>query len=294
VEPGFPLGRVLAGHRDRAGAATGTPVQTVAAHDTACAFASAPLRGPHSAVLSSGTWSLLGLEVADPLLGPDAASFNLTNERGVDGTVRLLRNVMGLWLLQQCRRQWRAAGISCDYDELQRLACAAPAEVPLFDPDLPSLLRAGDVSARIAAACTATGQAPPAVPGELTRSILVSLACKYRLVLEQLQLVSGRHVEVVHVVGGGTRNALLCQLTADLLELPVLAGPEEGTALGNVLIQARGLGELATLTELRELIRGSFQLTRYEPSGRQPTSETFDRFLAVTGLAAPRPNDATA
>jgi rhamnulokinase len=293
VEPASPLGRVRSSHADIAGAATGTSVQTVAAHDTASAFAAAPLRGRHAAVLSSGTWSLLGLEVAAPFLGPDAAAFNLTNERGLDGTIRLLRNVMGLWLLQECRREWSAAGMASDYDELHRLASAAPPDVPLFDPDLPALLRGGEVPALINAACTAAGQGAPAGPGELARSILVSLACKYRLVLKQLQLVSGRRVEVVHVVGGGARNALLCQLTADLLELPVLAGPEESTALGNVLVQARGLGEIASLTELRELVGGSVRVTRFEPSG-QPTRETYERFLAVTGLATHRPAGAAA
>ena len=294
VEPGHQLGKVLPRHADLAKAATGTPVRTVAAHDTASAFAAAPVRTQRAAILSSGTWSLLGLEVDEPFLGEDAAAFNLTNERGIDGTVRLLRNVMGLWLLQECRRSWSANGTTYDYDELRALATNARPDVPLFDPDHPSLLRGGALPDRIAAACKTGGQPEPATTGELVRSILLSLACKYRLVLEQLQLVIGRRVEVVHALGGGARNELLCQLTADLLELPVLAGPGEATALGNVLVQARAVGELGSLAEIRELVARSVKPRRYEPRAEQPADETYERFLTVTGLAGQRPAQATA
>ncbi len=286
TEPGARLGSVLTEHADRAGAAAGSPVWVVAAHDTASAFVAAPLRDEDSLVLSSGTWSLLGLEIEEPCLSAQAAAFNLTNERGIDGRIRLLRNVMGLWLLQECRREWRAAGSDYDYQELQRLAAAAPAQVALFDPDGDELLRGGGMTARIEAACVAAGQRPAAGVGELVRSILVSLACKYRLVLERLQHVSGRDVRVIHAVGGGVRNQLLCQLTADLTGLPVLAGPEEATAMGNVLVQSRALGELSSLTEMRELAARSTELRRYEPRGGRRDDETFERFLAATGLQA--------
>ncbi len=282
---------MLDGHGDL----RGTPVHLVASHDTASAFVGTPLDGAGAAVLSSGTWSLLGLEVADPMLGAQAAGFNLTNERGIDGTIRLLRNVMGLWLLQECRRAWSAAGHDLDYDELHRLAAEAPTHVPLFDPDHPSLLRGGDMPGLIAAACVAAGQAEPGGPGELVRSILLSLACKYRLVLERLELVTGRHVDVVHVVGGGIRNTLLCQLTADVLGLPVLAGPEEATALGNVLVQARSCGELGSLADMRALVRRSVQVNRFEPSAARPAAEdTYSRFLSVTGLEAAQPANVAA
>jgi rhamnulokinase len=293
VEPGLPLGHVLASHADAVGRARGAPVWTVASHDTASAFAATPMAGANSAVLSSGTWSLLGLEVDRPYLGPDAESFNLTNERGLDGTVRLLRNVMGLWLLQECRREWQAAGRAYDYDNLHRLARAASVEVPLFDPDHSSLLRGGDLPATIERLCTDSGQQAPADPGETVRSILTSLACKYRLVLEQLQLVTGRRVQAVHLVGGGTRNELLCQLTADLLGLPVLAGPEEATALGNVLVQARAVGELDSLAQMRELVGFTMPIVRYEPSASRRSEGTYERFLAVTGLETQRPDHAT-
>jgi rhamnulokinase len=284
TDPGRTIGTVLARHKEPGG----TPVHAVAAHDTASAFVGTPVRGDDTAVLSSGTWSLLGIEVRDPVLGEEAAALNLTNERGLDGTVRLLRNVMGLWLLQECRRAWSERGDALDYDELHRLACEAPSDVPLFDPDGPALLRSGDMPSLIASACAAAGQAEPSGPGELVRSILVSLACKYRLVLEWLQQVTGRRVRALHVVGGGIRNTLLCQLTADVLGLPVLAGPEEATALGNVLVQARACGELGGLAQMRELVAASVQLDRYEPTGGHPAGETFERFLSVTGLTAER------
>ena len=272
ADPGVGLGPVLPGHADAAGGAVGATVRTVAGHDTASAFAAAPIESRHSAVLSSGTWSLLGIELSEPELGPDAAAFNLTNERGVDGTVRLLRNVMGLWLVQECRRRWETDGVLRDYGELQQLAEGARPDVALFDPDHDSLLRGGDMPGRIAALCAGSGQTPPSGPGELLRSILVSLACKYRIVLEQISLVCDRRIDVVHVVGGGARNALLCRLTAELLDRPVLAGPVEATALGNVLVQAGALGEVSGLAEMRALVRRSESQQRYEPrrSSRPP------------------------
>jgi rhamnulokinase len=275
VEPGTTLGPVLADHGLRGAPA----VRAVAGHDTASAFAAAPVGGDEEAILSSGTWSLLGLELAEPRLGVDAAAANLTNERGVDGTTRLLKNVMGLWLVQECRRAWGAH----DYDELHRLAAQAPDDVPLVDPDDEAFLAPGDMPARIAAHCERSGQRAPASPGETVRAILLSLACKYRVVLGRLERVTGRRVRCVHVIGGGARNALLCQLTADVLELPVLAGPVEATALGNVLVQARGAGLLGSLAELRAVASASAQPIAYEPAIDRAAD--YERFLAVTGLA---------
>ncbi len=240
VEPGATIGPVLEHHREIAGEGAGVPVHAVAGHDTASAFAAVPLRGERAAVLSSGTWSLLGLELDEPVLDDRASAYNLTNERGIEGTIRLLRNVMGLWLLQECRRAWGTE----DYGELARMAAQARADVPLFDPDADGFLARGDMPARIAAACRESGQEPPEGEGETVRAIVLSLACKYRLVLERLERVTGRDVDVVHVIGGGARNELLCRLTADVLGRRVLAGPDEATAMGNVLVQARAAGEL--------------------------------------------------
>jgi rhamnulokinase len=291
VEPGTTLGPALRHHEDVAGLA----VHAVGGHDTASAFAAAPIRSARSAILSSGTWSLLGLQLSQPVLTPQAAAFNLTNERGIDGTIRLLKNVMGLWLVQECRRHWEASGGPGDYDELHRLAAEAPADIPLFDPDQEVFLPPGDMPARIADACRATGQPSPAGPGELVRSTLVSLACKYRLVLDWLRRVSGQEVEVVHVIGGGARNTLLCRLTADLLGLPVHAGPVEATALGNVLVQARATGELASPAELRAMAAASAEPSVFEPDpDRGAADATYQRFLAVTGLSAEAPEPTAA
>jgi rhamnulokinase len=237
-------------------------------------------------VLSSGTWSLLGVELTAPCLGPDAAAANLTNERGVDGRIRLLRNVMGLWLLQQCQRAWEQAGAVADHEQLLALAQAADPQIALFDPDAEALLEPGDMPAGIMSACRSLGQTAPSGQGELVRSILVSLACKYRFVLERLQLVTGRAIETVHVVGGGAQNAFLCQLTADIARVPLLAGPVEATALGNVLVQARSVGELGSLADMREVAAVSTERVRYEPRTDKQSSETYDRFLAITGLGA--------
>ena len=295
VQPGTLLGPVLALHSDAVAGARGVPVWTVAAHDTASAFVATPLSAQRAALLSSGTWSLLGMEVGEPLLGADAAALNLTNERGLDGTIRLLRNVMGLWLLQECRRCWAAAGMPSDYAELHALAAAARVDVPLFDPDDESLLAPGDAPARIASLCRAGGQQPPVGPGETVRSILLSLACKYRFVLEGLALVTGSAAEVLHVVGGGVRNQLLCQLTADLCAIPVIAGPEEATALGNVLVQARAAGELGgSLAELREVAAASVTTVTYAPADDDRAGQIYARFLTVSGLAARTPDAAGA
>jgi rhamnulokinase len=271
VEAGTTLGPVLAHHEIEA------DVHAVASHDTASAFVAAPMRGPRAAILSSGTWSLLGLELDAPVLTDRAREYNLTNERGVDGTIRLLRNVMGLWIVQECRRCWG----DVSYDELHELAASARADVPLFDPDDDRFLAPGDMPERIAAACAELGQARPEGHGEIVRSALVSLACKYRLVVERLEHAAGVEVEVVHVIGGGARNELLCRLTADLVGRPVLAGPVEATALGNVLMQARAVGELGSLAEIRAVATASADPTVYEPAG--DADETYQRFLTVTG-----------
>jgi rhamnulokinase len=243
VEPGTRLGPALVHH------GIGAPVFTAASHDTASAYIAAPLRDRHAAVLSSGTWSLLGLELDRPSFEDPA----LTNERGVDGTIRLLKNVMGLWLEQECARVWGAP-----YEELHAAAAQA-GEAFLFDVDDERFLRGGDMPALIAGGRDLTR-------GEIVRSIYVSLAVKYKTVLEQLEAVSGRDVRTIHVIGGGARNALLCQLTADVTGREVLAGPVEATALGNVLVQARATGELGSLSDMRAVSAASFEPVHYEPS----------------------------
>ena len=286
--PGTEVGRIRAEH-GRAGRAAGAPVHTVGGHDTASAFAAATRAGPDAAVLSSGTWSLLGVELPEPQLGPAAEAGNLTNERGIGNTVRLLRNVMGMWLLEECRREWSAPDGVPAYEELYRAAAAAPWTAPVFDPDDASLLHPGPMSGRIVALCVAAGQSPPADRGELVRSILLSLACKYRLVLEALESVCGHRIDVVQIVGGGSRNTLLCQLTADVLGREVLAGPAEATLVGNLLVQLLAAGELATRAEMRALTARSVTLTLLAPLEPQRGEDVYERFCELTPVTRHRP-----
>jgi rhamnulokinase len=288
VDPGTELGALLPIHWDAVGLGTPVPVYAVATHDTAAAFAAAPVADEHAAILSSGTWSLLGLELPAPVLSEAAREANLTNERGIDGTTRLLKNVMGMWLLEECRRDWAKGGEAASYDELLRLAAAASPDVALFDPDDDAFLAPGDMPARITTVCEERGQAPAYDPGSLVRSIFASLACKYRWVLERLEAVSGREVRRIHVIGGGARNAMLCRLTADLTGREVLAGPVEATALGNVLVQARAAGELGSLADLRAVAAASASPEVHEPpADRDAAEQTYARFLDVTGLRHP-------
>jgi rhamnulokinase len=261
----------------------GTTVYLGPGHDTACAFAAAPVSGPGDVILSTGTWSLIGVESTEPILGDVAREGNLTHERGVDGTYRVLRNVMGLWLEQECARAW-----SCSFEDMQRLGGRARVDVGLIDPDHDRFLAPDDMPAEIAAQCRATGQRPLRDNAEIARCIVTSLACKYRYSLDRLAAASGRELTRLHVVGGGAQHRLLCQVTADITGRPVVAGPIEATSIGNVVVQARAAGELESLAQARELIRRSAEIVVYEPSADRGTSDAiYERFLTVTGLGGP-------
>jgi rhamnulokinase len=270
-QPGELIGPVTAGVGTGAeplAAAGGGPLPLVAvgSHDTASAVAAVPADGPGFAYISSGTWSLVGLELDAPVLSAASQAANFTNEAGVDGTVRYLRNVSGLWLLQECQRHWgEGAG---PVGSLLRAAAQVEPLRFVVDADDPVFLPPGDMPARIAAWLASRGRPVPATPPEFTRCVLDSLAIAYRRALRDAQALSGRHVDVVHVVGGGARNDLLCQLTADAAGLPVLAGPAEATALGNVLVQGRALGAVhGGLAELRALLRAGAGPRRFTPAG---------------------------
>jgi rhamnulokinase len=248
-------------------------------HDTASAVAATPLSSDgHTAFLSSGTWSLIGLELDQPIVSEAARTENLTNEGGVAGTIRLLKNVMGLWLVQEARRALGRTRSPLSYAELTALAQAAPPFTAFIDPDDERFLRPGDLLATVAALCRETHQPVPPDPGTLIRVLLESLALKYGWVMGQLQRVSGRSIGAVHAVGGGTNNGLLCQLTADATGVPVLAGPAEATAIGNLVVQAMAIGEVASLTQARELVARSFPARRYEPGAGQDWSAARRRF----------------
>ncbi|MER7332907.1 MULTISPECIES: rhamnulokinase family protein [unclassified Micromonospora] len=243
-------------------------VTAVGSHDTASAVVGVPARDDRFAYVSCGTWSLVGVELPGPVLGEESRAANFSNEAGVDGTVRYLRNVMGLWLLQESLRSWRAAGLPADLETLLREAARVPAFTAVIDPDDPVFLSPGDMPARIADACRALGQPPPGSQAETVRCILDSLALAYRAAVADAQRLSGHDVDVIHIVGGGARNELLCQLTADACGLPVEAGPVEAGALGNVLVQARALAATGTdLPAMRSLLRATQPLRRYAPRG---------------------------
>jgi rhamnulokinase len=227
---------------------------------------SVPARGHDFAYISCGTWSLVGMELDQPVLSGASQAANFTNEAGVDGTIRYLRNVMGLWLLQESVRTWAGDRQPADLAALLREAARVPPLLAVVNPDDPMFLPPGDMPARIADACRRTGQQVPQSRAEIVRCIIDSLALAYRRAIRQVQELSGHPVDTVHIVGGGSRNALLCQLTADACGLPVIAGPAEAAALGNILIQARTLGAApADLDGMRALLRATQQLRRFVP-----------------------------
>lgn len=265
VGPGTVLGELLPEVRDEVGLRQGVPVIATASHDTASAVAAIPGLDASSAYISSGTWSLVGVEAAEPILSEQARLLNFTNEGGVAGTIRFLKNVGGLWLLQECRRQWRHEGKTYSWSELVALAERAPALRSLVDPDAPEFLSPGDMPAAIRAYCRQTSQPEPESAGALVRCCLESLALKYRWVVEALEGLTGRKLDTIRVVGGGSQNALLCQLTADACGRRVVAGPVEATALGNILVQAVARGQLPGIAAGREALAASVEQVIYEP-----------------------------
>jgi rhamnulokinase len=280
VEPGTVLGPVLPELGEALGLRSEVPVIAVGTHDTASAVAAVPGLDERSAYISSGTWSLVGVELPAPVLSEEARRRNFTNEGGVGGTIRFLKNVGGLWLLQECQRRWREEGHTYSWPELVALAEAAPPLRSLVDPDAPEFLAVGDMPATICAYCRRTRQPEPEGVGAIVRCCLESLALKYRWVVEALEGLTGRRIATVRVVGGGSQNALLCQLTADACRRPVIAGPAEGTALGNLIVQALTTGRLPDLAAGRRAAAASVQQTTYTPR------ESGDWDAALVGFEA--------
>jgi rhamnulokinase len=284
VQPATELGSLLPEVAEEVGA--GPPVFAVASHDTASAVVAVPAEGEDFAYISSGTWSLVGVELPGPVVTEEGLRANFTNEGGFGGKTRLLKNVMGLWLLQECRRQWAKEGHEYSYEELARLAEDAPPAGPLVDPDRPAFLAPGDMASRIRSFCEETGQRPPEEPAAVARCVFESLALKYRYAIEQAESLAGRAIGTVNVVGGGSQNSLLCQLTADATRRPVLAGPVEATALGNLMVQAYARGHLASLEEIREAVRRSVEVQEYEPQGGEERwQEAYEKLRGLIGAA---------
>jgi len=267
IEPGETLGVIRTEVADRTGLPRTTSVVAVGSHDTASAVVAVPAADRDIAYVSSGTWSLVGLELDEPVITDASRAANFTNEGGVDGRVRFLRNVGGLWLLQECLRDWSGAGLESDLGVLLQSASRLPTGGPVVDVDDEAFIAPDGMPARIRAACRAAGQPVPDGQAAVVRCVLDSLAVAYARTVEQAEQLTGRRAQTIHIVGGGSQNALLCQLTADRAARPVLAGPTEATALGNVVVQARTAGALAgNLEDLRAILRTGLELRRYEPT----------------------------
>ena len=282
-----PAGGLLGGLSDAVSAELGgakLDVYHVASHDTASAVISVPAAEPDFVYISSGTWSLMGTELTSPLINGETRRLNFTNEGGALGTIRFLKNIMGLWIVQESRRQWKREGKEYSFADLQRMA---EAEAPLqsfIDPDNALFATPGDMPCRVVEYCKKTGQKVPENEGQIVRTIMESLALRYRATAEGIAALRGKPATAIHIVGGGTKDTFLCRLTADACGIPVVAGPVEATSIGNLCMQLVGKGELTGLAEARELVRRSFDTTVYEPAtDRAAYDEAYSRFCKVTG-----------
>jgi rhamnulokinase len=269
IQPGTTLGSVLPAVAEATGL-TGVKVVAPGTHDTASAVmavpaASQPNTMPDWAYISSGTWSLMGVETPQPVTSDLCRKLNFTNEGGVGGTVRLLKNIAGMWLVQECRRIWKQGGTEFGWDDLVRRAQAEPPLVSLIDPDHPSLVAPKDMPAAIRELCRQTNQPVPESEGAVIRCALESLALRYRKVLEMLEELTGKRLDTIHIVGGGSANKLLCQMAANACERRIVAGPVEATAIGNVMLQAVSDGAVGSIAQAREVIRDSFEVEQYLP-----------------------------
>jgi rhamnulokinase len=287
IAPGTVLGPLRSSVVKETGC-TAIPVVATAAHDTASAVAAVPTTGGDFIYLSSGTWSLMGVQVRHPIITSKSLAYDFTNEGGVNDTFRFLKNIMGLWLVQECRREWSRAGETHSYDELTRMAAAVPtagSQEPgtagLVSLSGSRFLAPGNMVCRIQTFCRETRQAVPETKGEIIRCVLESLALEYRQVAEKLDEMVGRQLPVIHILGGGSQNRLLNQFAADATGRTVVAGPVEATAIGNTLVQALALGHIATLYEARDIVRRSFDVETYKPCNTAAWDEAYERYRTL-------------
>ena len=254
------------------------PVIATASHDTASAVAAVPAEENNNwAYLSSGTWSLMGVEVPEAIVNRKSFQYEFTNEGGVENTIRLLKNIMGLWLIQECKRQWQREGVELSYPEMTDMAQKAEPFARHIEPDYSGFLAPGDMPERINSYLAETGQKAIDDKGQMIRAILESLALKYRLVMQRLEDVAGKKLDCLHIVGGGIQNELLCQFTANAIGKKVIAGPIEATASGNILMQAKAAGQIKTLGKLRKIVRNSFELKEYQPQEASLWEEQYEK-----------------
>jgi sugar (pentulose or hexulose) kinase len=281
----IPSGTVLGPLREdvakECGGAAGIPVIAPACHDTGSAVAAVPAQGNDWCYISLGTCSLMGVELDQPLINDKALQYNYTNEGGVGGTIRFLKNIMGLWLVQECRRHFAKEGKEFSYAELTKMAADAPPLQCVVNPDHAPFGSPGDMPPKIADYCRKSNQRIPSTPGEFVRVCLDSLALAYRRTLAGLEDLLGRRISVIHIVGGGTQNELLTQMAADACNRPVVAGPVEATAIGNILVQAMATGDVTSLTDARAIVRSSFDVKRYDPRDTARWDAAYDQFIAL-------------
>ncbi len=280
TDPGIRIGTLLPHIAEETGAGA-IPIVLPACHDTGSAVVAIPAQNENFAWISSGTWSVMGAEVREPCLNEKALEYNFTNEGGVFGTWRLSKNIMGLWLVQECRREWMRQGDEMSFDALTQLAAESEAFISVIDPDFDGFLHPGEMPVRIQKYCADTDQRVPQTKGEIIRVALESIVLKYRLVLERLEELTGKRLDPIHIIGGGTKNKLLNQFTADSTGRTVITGPVEATAIGNILMQAIGMKHINSLAEAREIVRASFEPEIYEPNHTSDWDEAYSRLKKV-------------
>ncbi len=276
IQPGTKVGNILPEIQEDTGSKE-IPCIAVASHDTASAIASVPADGGSWAYLSSGTWSLLGIESPEPLVSEESMAMNFTNEGGVEGTTRFLKNIMGMWLIQECKRIWDEEK-EIDWQEIVDLSTEAAPFNCFINPDNSVFLNPGNMPKAIQEYCKNTGQSIPETKGEIARCIYDSLALKYRLTIKQIESLTKKPIEKLHIIGGGANNKMMNQLTADACSIPVYAGPTEATAIGNLMMQAKAVGAVNSLGEIREVIKNSFEVVKYNPSPKLDWDEAYSRF----------------
>jgi rhamnulokinase len=280
VRPGTTLEKLAEATAKQTGL-SGVDVIAVASHDTASAVAAIPAEDDSFAYISSGTWSLMGIISESPVISPKSLELNFTNEGGVEGTYRTLKNIMGLWLLQECRRSWAEAGADLSNESLLSMALSSKPFKSLIDPDHPSLLNPEDMPEALSKLAERAKEPQLGNPGEYARCIFESLAFRYRQTLEELKQVADKEIKKIHIIGGGSQNLLLCQFTADATGLPVVSGPSEATALGNIMIQAMARGKIQSLDEIRQILISSFEFKEFIPENCSEWDRQYSRFLDV-------------
>ncbi len=279
IQPGQIIGKLTPQLAKETGLEQ-VPVAAVGSHDTASAVAAVPAENNNFVYISSGTWSLMGIETSEAIVNSKALNYNLTNEGGVEGTYRFLKNIMGLWLLQRCKKDWENQK-KYTYPELVEIGSKAQPFKCLIDPDDPSFINPDNMPEAIAAYCKATGQKPPANHGETVRCVMESLAFKYRYTLDLLKDISPHPIEKIHIIGGGGQNKQLSQFTANAGGIPVVVGPSEATATGNLLMQALAMGDVNSLSQIREIVRNSFDLEVYQPDNPDEWENAYQTFLTI-------------